>query len=102
LKKNENIFKILKKTITADELIEMTMVSGNYQKTFFDVFRGYKSEQFLKIRKNEQLKSKTNIEESIYGTYLKREKNILKHLREINKLKILYSIGFLPPKQKAQ
>ena len=89
IEKNKDIFEILGEPITANELVKMTTVSVRHKKTFLDVFQEYKAEQFLKIRKEEELKSKSNIERTTYVTYLKRENNIVKYLKSINKSQVL-------------
>lgn len=91
LEQNKLIKEVLNESFTGDELIEMTTVSERFKKTFLSVLQEYIDEQALKIRKPNTPKSQANIEESTWGTYLKRQKNIVEFLKSVKKTNILVS-----------
>lgn len=87
LNQNKTIQEAFGEEINADELIEMTTISKRHQQKFTDVLQRYIDEQYLKIRKVGTLKSKANIEESTWLSYIKRQKRILEfftHSKKIN------------------
>ena len=91
LDRNKLIKEMLGQRIVGSELIEMQGLNQRHQMEFKEAMQNYINEQKLIIRKPQDFKHKGNIEESTFGTYEKRQKNILLFLQE-NNLKTIMAL----------
>ncbi|MDR6564973.1 MULTISPECIES: phage integrase SAM-like domain-containing protein [unclassified Arcicella] len=90
LEMNKIVKEMMGETLTV-ETVELNLVDRKLARTFKTVFAEYLDQQYAKIRADGELKHKGNIELSTYNSYLKREKNIDKFLKSINKEELLVS-----------
>lgn len=86
--------KLIKEALGEDisvETVEISVHDRRMGRTFKSVMKEYLDQQFEKIRKEGELKHKGNIEQSTFETYEKRNRNIEKFLKAINKENLLIS-----------